>query len=270
MRIRSFLPGIALAVALCGTSCSGITAFLTGNKSVKKATLAPDEGTMVASNTAPVNRPVSLKSPLRTVTAQPIVASTKPKVEPQVAEVTRKQTVAKPVQPAANKQEPKPAPQVIAKSTTPKVTPTPLPTPAKSKHITVPSSGVVRTTAYTHLEKDSLPYGKKNAAGSTLKYGRIRSAAADWSVYPVGTLFKMEGDPNLYEIDDYGSALVGSKTIDIYKPSMAAMNHWGVRHVPIKVVRWGCFEKSLEILEPREYKAEHVRKMARSIRNKGL
>ncbi len=126
----------------------------------------------------------------------------------------------------------------------------------------------VRTTAYSHQEADSQPYGRKNAAGTNLKYGQVRSAAADWSVYPVGTVFRIEGEPYVYEVDDYGSALVGTKTIDLYKPTMSAMRSWGVREVDIEILRWGSYQKSLAILEPRQDKATHVRKMANSIRAK--
>lgn len=126
----------------------------------------------------------------------------------------------------------------------------------------------VRTTAYSHHEADSQPYGMKNAVGTNLKYGQVRSAAADWSVYPVGTVFRINGEPYVYEIDDYGSALVGTQTIDLYKPTMTAMRNWGVRNVDIEILRWGSYEKSLAILEPRTERASHVRQMADSIRPK--
>lgn len=122
----------------------------------------------------------------------------------------------------------------------------------------------VRTTAYTHTENDHLAYGKKSAAGSNLKYGKVRSAAADWSVYPVGTTFQIEGDSTVYEIDDYGSALVGTETIDIYKPTKASMNEWGVRNVKINVLKWGSFDKSLAIMRPRS-KYSHIRQMVQKI-----
>ena len=110
-------------------------------------------------------------------------------------------------------------------------------------------------------------YGGRRAARPGLPPARrVRSAAADWSVYPVGTVFQIEGDPSVYEIDDYGSALVGTQTIDIYKPSKATMNQWGVRNVNINVLQWGSFDKSLAILKPREKKALHVREMAQKIR----
>ena len=123
----------------------------------------------------------------------------------------------------------------------------------------------VRTTAYTHTESDHVVFGTQSAQGGNLKYGKVRSAAADWSVYPVGTVFQIEGDSSVYEVDDYGSALVGTETIDIYKPSKATMNEWGVRNVNINVLQWGSFDKSLAILKPRERKASHVRDMVQKI-----
>lgn len=131
---------------------------------------------------------------------------------------------------------------------------------------------MVRTTAYSHLEADSLKYGRKSAAGNDLMYGsQVRSAAADWSKYPVGTRFKIEGLPYEYVVDDYGSALAGTETIDIYKPDMAGIGKWGVRNVPIRVIEWGSFEKSREILDGRKHvrHADHVREMLSEIERKG-
>lgn len=127
---------------------------------------------------------------------------------------------------------------------------------------------MVRTTAYSHLQADSLPYGRKSAAGTTLQYGsQVRSAAADWSKYPLGTRFKIEGLPYVYIVDDYGSALCGTETIDIYKPNLAGIGDWGVRNVPIRVLEWGSFEESKRILESRKHvkHADHVRTMLREI-----
>ena len=53
-------------------------------------------------------------------------------------------------------------------------------------------------------------------------------------------------------IDDYGGALVGTNTIDLYKPSRLEMRRWGVRHVDIEVLRWGSDEESLKVLRPRK------------------
>ncbi len=111
---------------------------------------------------------------------------------------------------------------------------------------------LVRTTAYTHSESDHLVYGRKNAIGTRLLYSdTIRSAAADWSVYPVGTKFKIKGLPHTYVVDDYGGALVGTGTIDIYKPTRALMNKWGRRFVEIQVIEWGSSKRSIEKLASR-------------------
>ncbi|MCW0221504.1 MAG: hypothetical protein OJI67_24475, partial [Prosthecobacter sp.] len=60
----------------------------------------------------------------------------------------------------------------------------------------------VRTTAYCHDEADHIVYGEMNALGTPLKFGSLRSAAADWSRYPVGTRFRITGQPNVvYEVD---------------------------------------------------------------------
>lgn len=120
---------------------------------------------------------------------------------------------------------------------------------------------VVRTTAYTHSEMDHLRYGPRNAMGTPLRYtNQVRSAAADWSVYPLGTLFKIKGEPYTYVVDDYGSALVGTGTIDIYQPNKALMRKWGLRIVEIEVIRWGSSKLSMETLASRT-RYQHCAKM---------
>jgi len=118
----------------------------------------------------------------------------------------------------------------------------------------------VRTTAYHAKEWDHKKYKSKSAAGTPLKYGEVRSAAADWSRYPLGTKFKIDGLPFTYVVDDYGSALVGTNTIDLFKRSDKEMRWWGVRKVDIKILEWGDFEKSEEILSGRR-KYRHCRQM---------
>lgn len=122
----------------------------------------------------------------------------------------------------------------------------------------------VRTTAYTHSESDHIVYGARTAVGTPLKFGTVRSAAADWSVFPVGTIFQIEGTPHIYQVDDYGSALVGTNTIDIYQPSKSQMNAWGVKNVNIRVLKWGSFSKSVAIMKERQAYG-HVRNMVNRI-----
>ena len=122
----------------------------------------------------------------------------------------------------------------------------------------------VRTTAYTHTERDHIVYGRMSASGTRLTDGRIRSAAADWSRFPVGTKFRIRETGQVYQVDDYGSALEGTSTIDLYAPTRREMNRWGVRFVNIDVLEWGSPQVSLKILKPRA-KHPHVRAMIESL-----
>jgi 3D (Asp-Asp-Asp) domain-containing protein len=126
----------------------------------------------------------------------------------------------------------------------------------------------VRTTAYCHSESDHLIYGRRNAIGTPLRYGVVRSAAADWSRFPLGTRFRCKSQPGVvYEVDDYGSALVGTNTIDIYCPSQRLMNQWGVKHLDIEIVQWGSYSKSAQILRDR-VAYRHVRQMLSDIQTR--
>lgn len=125
----------------------------------------------------------------------------------------------------------------------------------------------VRTTAYTHSEADHVQYGRKNALGMTLNDTGVRSAAADWSRWPAGTVFRIVETGETYQVDDYGWALSGTNTIDLYKPSRAAMNQWGVKRVTIENVIWGDVDRSLAILRGRS-KFKHVRRMIAEIEDR--
>jgi len=122
----------------------------------------------------------------------------------------------------------------------------------------------VRTTAYTHLEGGS---GQRNALGEYLSGRRVMSAASDWSKYPLGTRFRIADTNEEYVIDDYGNALIGTDTIDLYKPSRLEMKQWGVRHVDIDILQWGSEEQSLKVLAPR-CKHSCVQKMVASLQQK--
>ena len=95
--------------------------------------------------------------------------------------------------------------------------------------------------------------------------GRYTSAAADWSRFPLGTTFRIRGLNRVFVIDDYGSALVGTETIDLYHPNRAGMNQWGVQNVDIEILEYGCFERSLKLLSGR-VKYAHCRAMHDSIK----
>ena len=106
----------------------------------------------------------------------------------------------------------------------------------------------VRTTAYTHTEAG----GRNNAVGTRLSGKNVMSAASDWSRWPLGTKFRIVGTDDVFKIDDYGSALIGTGTIDLYKTNRLAMRKWGVRSVDIDVLEWGSPKRSLEVLAPRK------------------
>ena len=108
----------------------------------------------------------------------------------------------------------------------------------------------VRTTAYTETEADHIQYGKHTALGTTLSCGRVKSAAADWSRWPAGTVFRIIETGETYQVDDYGWDLAGRNTIDLYKPSRYEMNNWGLRHVTIQILQWGDPGFSYHFLRP--------------------
>jgi 3D (Asp-Asp-Asp) domain-containing protein len=121
----------------------------------------------------------------------------------------------------------------------------------------------VRTTAYTHSERG----GRHNALGTYLSGRHVMSAASDWSRYPLGTRFRIVDTKEEYVIDDYGTALVGTNTIDLYKTSRLEMKRWGVRRVDIDVLQWGSEAQSLKVLTPRKKHAQ-VRQMIVALQKK--
>ena len=122
----------------------------------------------------------------------------------------------------------------------------------------------VRTTAYTGHEGGS---GVHNAIGTYLSGRQVMSAASDWSRYPLGTRFRLAETNEEYVIDDYGNALIGTDTIDLYKRSRSDVRNWGVRYVDIDILQWGSDDESLKVLAPR-CKHNCVRKMVAALEKK--
>jgi 3D (Asp-Asp-Asp) domain-containing protein len=123
----------------------------------------------------------------------------------------------------------------------------------------------VRTTAYCVHERGG--GGRRNAVGEYLSHRQVRSAASDWSRFPLGTRFKIVETEEEYVIDDYGTALVGTNTIDLYKPTRLEMKRWGVRQVYIDILQWGSDEESIKVLTPRA-KHRTPRRMLLALANK--
>ncbi len=102
-------------------------------------------------------------------------------------------------------------------------------------------------------------HGAKRAIAVTRR-PKIGSAAADWSRWPVGTTFRLLSTGQIYRVDDYGWALSGRNTIDLYMATRSAMNSWGARQEPIQILQWGDPQESLRFLTPHQnYK--HIRRM---------
>lgn len=89
---------------------------------------------------------------------------------------------------------------------------------------------------------------------------KIGSAAADWSRWPVGTTFRLLSTGQMYRVDDYGWALAGRNTIDLYMATPVAMNSWGARDESIQVLQWGDPAMSLRLLQPHQ-EHKHIKRM---------
>jgi 3D (Asp-Asp-Asp) domain-containing protein len=86
------------------------------------------------------------------------------------------------------------------------------------------------------------------------------SAAADWSRWPAGTVFRLLSTGQVYRVEDYGWALSGRNTIDLYMANQREMNSWGARDETIQVLQWGDPEESLQFLRSHQnYK--HIKRM---------
>ena len=92
------------------------------------------------------------------------------------------------------------------------------------------------------------------------KSPRIGSAAADWSRWPAGTSFRLLSTGQVYRVEDYGWALSGRNTIDLYMPNQREMNAWGARPETIQIIQWGDPQESLRFLRShQDYK--HIKRM---------
>ena len=102
--------------------------------------------------------------------------------------------------------------------------------------------------------------GKRVVVKTKPQPPKIGSAAADWSRWPIGTTFRLLSTGQIYRVDDYGWALAGRNTIDLYMASQAEMNAWGAREEPIQILKWGDAEESLRFLQ-RHQDYKHIHRM---------
>ena len=117
-----------------------------------------------------------------------------------------------------------------------------------------------RATTTTTTRTVKVVRGKRVVVKSKPQPPKIGSAAADWSRWPVGTTFRLLSTGQIYRVDDYGWALAGRNTIDLYMATQGEMNAWGARQEPIQILKWGDSEESLRFLE-RHQDYKHIRRM---------
>jgi 3D (Asp-Asp-Asp) domain-containing protein len=118
------------------------------------------------------------------------------------------------------------------------------------------------TTTKTRVAKTTVttPRVAKRAVAASSKPPKIGSAAADWSRWPMGTTFRLLSTGQVYRVEDYGWALSGRNTIDLYMSNQRDMNTWGARQEPIQILHLGDPQQSLQVLQSHtDYK--HIKRM---------
>ncbi len=76
----------------------------------------------------------------------------------------------------------------------------------------------------------------------------------------MGTTFRLLSTGQVYRVEDYGWALSGRNTIDLYMANQRDMNTWGARQEPIQILGWGDPQQSLQFLQSHtDYK--HIKRM---------
>ena len=122
---------------------------------------------------------------------------------------------------------PKPKPKATNTPTPKKATDTPKPK-ATNTPVPKPNGEGVRCkiTFYGPQKMKDGSYSKSTASGTTCTEGR--TVAADWSIYPKGTVIYIENDPlggdGYYTVEDKGGAVKGY-IIDIYAEDGETGNH---------------------------------------------
>ncbi len=76
----------------------------------------------------------------------------------------------------------------------------------------------------------------------------------------MGTTFRLLSTGQIYRVDDYGWALSGRNTIDLYMATRSEMNNWGARQEPIQILRWGDPHESRRFLAPHQ-SHPHIKRM---------
>jgi 3D (Asp-Asp-Asp) domain-containing protein len=117
-----------------------------------------------------------------------------------------------------------------------------------------------RRTVTRTAKRPAKPTRNVKRAVAVSKQPQIGSAAADWSRWPAGTVFRLLSTGQNYRVEDYGWVLSGRNTIDLYMANQRAMNTWGARQETIEVLKWGDPQESLQFLR-RHQDYRHIKRM---------
>ncbi len=132
--------------------------------------------------------------------------------------------------------------------------------PALQPFLVEETKTTTRVTTTTRITRAAKVSRLARRAGAVGRPPKIGSAAADWSRWPMGTTFRLLSTGQMYRVEDYGWALSGRNTIDLYMANQRDMNSWGARQEPIQVLRWGDPQQSLQFLQShQDYK--HIKRM---------
>lgn len=117
-----------------------------------------------------------------------------------------------------------------------------------------------RRTVTRTAKRPAKPTRNAKRAVAVSKPPQIGSAAADWSRWPAGTVFRLLSTGQNYRVEDYGWALSGRNTIDLYMANQREMNTWGARQETIEILKWGDPQESLQFLR-RHQDYRHIKRM---------
>jgi 3D (Asp-Asp-Asp) domain-containing protein len=117
-----------------------------------------------------------------------------------------------------------------------------------------------RRTVTRTTKRLAKPTRNVKRAVAVSKSPQIGSAAADWSRWPAGTVFRLLSTGQNYRVEDYGWALSGRNTIDLYMANQREMNTWGARPETIEILKWGDPQESLQFLR-RHQDYRHIKRM---------
>jgi 3D (Asp-Asp-Asp) domain-containing protein len=117
-----------------------------------------------------------------------------------------------------------------------------------------------RRTVTRTAKRPAKPTRNAKRAVAVSKPPQIGSAAADWSRWPAGTVFRLLSTGQNYRVEDYGWALSGRNTIDLYMANQREMNSWGARPETIEILKWGDPQESLQFLR-RHQDYRHIKRM---------